>query len=69
MSLNKGMTTMLVNPTNPPGIELYYHAKLGLKIDTSLPLMGSRPIDQLIQSETKCIISRLWEINIRICMS
>ena len=28
VSLNKGMATMLVSPTNPLGIELYYHANV-----------------------------------------
>ena len=26
--LNNGMAAMLVSPTNPPGIELYYHANV-----------------------------------------
>ena len=26
--LNNGTAAMLVNPTNPPGIELYYHANI-----------------------------------------
>ena len=28
VSLNKGTAAVLVSPTNPPGIELYYHANL-----------------------------------------
>ena len=27
VSLNKGMAAMLMFPTNPPGIKLFYHAK------------------------------------------
>ena len=28
VSLNKGTAAMLVSPTNPPGIEFYYHANV-----------------------------------------
>ena len=28
VSLNNGTAIMLVYPTNPPGIELYYHANV-----------------------------------------
>ena len=40
VSLNKGTAAMLVSPTNPPGIELYYHANLFFCFGgkTSLPI-------------------------------